>query len=79
MPSTQKKLPFRDIDPATTKIVVPKGTENPFREGTAVHKRGSAVLRANGKPVEVAVRHGARVSTVRYLARAKVIQLRKAK
>jgi hypothetical protein len=33
------------------------------------------VLKANGKVVDLAVRAGARLSTVRYLARAKVIKL----
>jgi hypothetical protein len=70
-----RNLPFRNIDPATTKIVVPKDAENPFREGTATHKRVQAVLKANGKVVDLAVRAGARLSTVRYLARAKVIKL----
>lgn len=70
-----RALPFRNIDPVSTKIVVPKGAENPFREGTATYKRVAAVLRANGKVVELAVKHGARLSTVRYLARAKVIKL----
>jgi len=75
MSTTAKKTATvaRPID-ITAKISVIKA-ENPFREGTAVHKRASAVLSAKGKPVEYALKHGARKSTVRYLAKAKVIRL----
>lgn len=59
------------------KITVTRGAENPFRAGTAVHRRASAVLRAHGKPVTEALRRGARTSTVAFLAKAKVIRLHK--
>jgi hypothetical protein len=60
------------------KIVVRKDAEVPeFREGTAVYKRVRAVLASNGKPVETALKRGARTSTVRFLAKAKVITLQK--
>lgn len=63
------------LDPSA-KIVVNKSIEAPaFREGTAVAKRVSAVLASNGKPVEFAIKKGARPSTVRFLAKAKVIRL----
>lgn len=77
MASTAKKIV--QIDHAA-KIVVRKTAEVPeFREGTAVAKRVQAVLSSNGKPVEAALKKGARTSTVRYLAKAKVIDLRSAK
>jgi hypothetical protein len=63
-------------DTKEMKITVTRGAENPFREGSAVHKRAGAVLRANGKPVAAAIKAGARVSTVRYLEKAKVIRLK---
>lgn len=62
----------------TAKIVVLK-RENTMREGTEVHKRVGAVLRANGKPIETALRFGARTSTVRYLIKAQVIRITAAK
>ena len=66
------KLPAR-LDPAT-RIVVNRGAEVPeFREGTAVAKRVHAVL-GNGT-VALALKKGARPSTVRFLAKAKVIRL----
>lgn len=58
------------------KIVVNKSVDVPeFREGTAVAKRVGAVLASGGKTVEAALKKGARTSTVRYLAKAKVIRL----
>jgi hypothetical protein len=63
------------LDPAT-KIVVNKSVDAPeFREGSAVAKRVAAVMGAGGKTVELALKRGARTSTVRYLAKAKVIRL----
>ena len=63
------------LDP-TAKIVVNKSVAVPeFRDGSAVQKRVNAVLAARGKTVELALKRGARTSTVRYLAKAKVIKL----
>lgn len=59
------------------KITTTRGAENPFRKGSARAKRASVVLRANGKPVAEAIRRGARLSTVAYLAKARVIRLHK--
>lgn len=61
--------------PLEAKIFVPKGAENPFREGTAVYKRVQAVLSSKGKTVEFAVGHGARRGTVRYLRDHKIVKL----
>ncbi len=72
---TKTSKTVKPIDLAA-RIAVAAKAENPFREGTAVHKRVQAVLSAKGKPVEYALKHGAKRSTVRYLAKAKVISLR---
>lgn len=63
------------VDPAA-KIVVVK-SDNPFREGTAVHKRAQVVLSAKGKPVADVLKRGARTSTVRFLVRARLVRLEK--
>jgi hypothetical protein len=47
--------------------------ENPFREGTGVYKRAQAVL--TSKKVADAIKKGARISTVRYLAKNRFIKL----
>ena len=60
----------------TAKIVV-LVKDNPFREGTAVHARVGAVLRANGRPVSSALARGARTSTVRHLVAEKLVRLEK--
>jgi hypothetical protein len=46
------------------KLIIVKN-DNPFREGTAVHKRARAVLTST--TVAQALKKGARTSTVRYL------------
>ena len=53
--------------------VVKTAEANPFTPGTKVHKRVAAVLRC--KTVDAAKRAGARASTVRYLANAKIIRV----
>jgi hypothetical protein len=60
------------IEP-TSKIVPLKGAENPFREGSAVAKRVNAVLSA--RRVDVALKKGARKSTIRACLRAKLIRI----
>lgn len=50
----------------TAKIIVLK-QGNPFREGTAVHRRARAVLTAHNKTVEYSLKKGAKTSTVRWL------------
>lgn len=54
------------------KIVVVK-KENPFREGSEVFKRAQAVLAS--KDVATALKKGARISTVRYLAKHRFIKV----
>lgn len=61
------------LDPATRIVVIRTAKVPEFREGTAVAKRVHAVL-GNGT-VALAIKKGARPSTVRYLAKAKVIRL----
>ncbi len=77
--TTKKTSARRTVTPSldtSARIVVNKSVEVPaFREGTAVAKRVAAVLGAGGKTVDLALKHGARTSTVRYLAKAKVIRL----
>jgi len=63
----------RTLDRAAKIIVLVR--DNPFREGTAVHGRVGAVLRANGRTVETALRGGARTSTVRHLVGEKMVRL----
>lgn len=77
MPAVAKKASRPMAIEPTAKIVVNKSVELPeFRKGTAVAKRVNAVLSSNGKPVETAIKKGARASTVRFLAKAKVIVLK---
>lgn len=59
----------------SAKIVVVK-QDNPFREGTAVHRRARAVLTAHNKTVEYAVKKGARTSTVRWLLAGKYVSVK---
>jgi hypothetical protein len=61
----------KQLEP-TAKIIVLK-KDVPFREGTAVHKRGQAVLRS--KTVAEALKRGARPSTVRYFVECKQVRL----
>lgn len=63
------------VDPTARIVVLVR--DNPFREGTAVHARVGAVLRANGRPVSSALAHGARTSTVRHLVAEKLVRLEK--
>lgn len=58
--------------PLDAKIRVIKA-ENPFREGTAVHKRVQAVFASKGQTVETAIKKGARRSTVRWLREHKLV------
>lgn len=60
------------IEP-TMKIIVAKDAANPAREGTAVHARIGAVLRA--KRVELAIGRGARMSTVRHCVRTGLVRV----
>jgi hypothetical protein len=73
MSKKSKKTPARPVA-LDAKIVVLKA-ENPFREGTAVHKRVQAVLACKGKTVEDAVRRGARRSTVRWCRDHKIVRV----
>jgi hypothetical protein len=74
--SARRKLTSTARLPLDAKIVVSKTVEKPeFREGTAVARRVAAVLASNGKPVEAALKRGARTSTVRYLEKSNVIRL----
>lgn len=76
MANTARKI--MPVEP-TDRIVVNKKAElPPFRDGTGVAKRVNAVIACNGKPVESALKRGARTSTVRFLAKAKVITLKHA-
>ena len=72
---TKKKVVKTSTFPVeeTMKIKVLK-RDNPFREGTAVAKRVDAVLHA--KSVAVALKKGARKSTVRWLKTHRQIALR---
>ena len=69
---TKTAAPAR-LDPATRIVVNREAAVPEFREGTAVAKRVAAVL-GNGT-VALAIKKGARPSTVRFLAKAKVIRL----
>ena len=71
MTKAVKKTMPKPID-ETAKIVV-LNKENPFREGSNVHKRAHAVL--TSKKVADALKKGARISTVRYLARNRFIKV----
>lgn len=73
--TAKKAATAASIDLGARITLVDPKTENPFRVGTAVYKRVNAVLAAKGQPVEVALKKGARRSTVNYLAKQKVIRL----
>jgi hypothetical protein len=58
-----------------TSLVVIRGAENPFTEGTARYKRAQAVLTSNGKPFEVAKKKGADSWAVRQLVELKLVKV----
>ena len=56
------------------KVVVLK-KENPFREGTKVHKRVNVVLTHSNKTVAELMKHGARTSTIHWLENHKIVKV----
>lgn len=57
----------------TAKIIVIPGKENPCREGTERFDRVAVVLKS--KRVELALKNGAKLSTVRFCIGAKLIKV----
>lgn len=64
------------LEPSMKIVVLPaKKNTVLLRDGSAAHKRVQKVLSSGGKTVEFARKSGVPASTLRYLARAKVIRL----
>lgn len=57
----------------TAAIVAVAGKENPCREGTERHERVQAVIKS--KRVELALKNGAKLSTVRFCLDAGLVRL----
>ena len=74
MPKSKKTAVARSKPVALEAKIVVLKAENPFREGTKVYKRVQAVLLSKGKPVEVALKKGARRSTMNWLRDHKIIR-----